>query len=124
MLLDTHTLIWAAGEVENIPAATREVMAEADLMVSPVSAYEMNLKHASGKLPNVAAFLPILSAYLASLRIDVLPISLAHAQAAGRLPLTHRDPFDRILAAQALAEDLTLVSRDRKLDQFGVRRLW
>lgn len=78
----------------------------------------------AGKLPVVERLLADFAGYLSSQRFDVLPLYLVHAETAGRLPLTHRDPSDRLLAAQALVEDLTIGSIDDKLDQFGVRRLW
>ena len=94
------------------------------IFVSPVSAYEMMFKMTLGKLPVARRLLADLPGYLARQRFDVLPLSLAHAEAAGRLTVKHRDPFDRLLAAQALVENLTLVSIDDKLDLFGVKRLW
>ena len=99
-------------------------MREEPIFISAVSAYEMTFKLALGKLPVARRLLADLSGYLMRQGYEALPISLAHAEAAGRLPLHHRDPFDRLLAAQALAENLTLVSIDDKLDQFGVKRLW
>lgn len=124
LLLDTHTLIWWSAEPEVIPSSTCDAIATGSVMVSVVSVYEMSLKHALGKLPEVAALLPIMSTYLAEQRFDILPLTLAHVEAAGRLPLVHRDPFDRLLAAQALVEKLALVSTDAALDGFGIRRLW
>lgn len=94
------------------------------IFLSPVSAYEMTFKANTGKLPVARRLLADLAGYLDRQRFDILPVTLAHAEAAGRLPLEHRDPFDRMLAAQALIDDLTLVSIDEKLDQFGIKRLW
>ena len=125
LLLDTHTIIWWAGDLEQIAETTRRAIMEADdVLVSPVSAYEMTLKHYLGKLPGVVDLLNDLRLYLDDQRFSVLPISLAHAEFAGRLPMTHRDPFDRLLIAQAQVEDLVLVSNEALFDRFGVRRLW
>lgn len=84
----------------------------------------MTYKANTGKLPVAGRLLADLPRYLERQRFTILPVGLAHAEAAGRLPLNHRDPFDRLLAAQALVEQLTFVSTDVEFDQFGVRRLW
>ena len=125
LLLDTHALIWFATDLAKFVASTLEAIYDSEqVWVSSVSAYEMSLKLTQGRLPVAQRLLTDLSGYLQSQRFEVLPMSLAHAEAAGRFPLIHRDPFDRLLAAQALVEDLTLVSADAALDVFGVKRLW
>lgn len=125
MLLDTHTLLWFATDLHRFRAETLEAIYETEIvLVSPVSIYEMTYKLNCGKLPVARRLLADLAGYLERQRFTVLPVSLAHAEVAGRLPLDHRDPFDRLLAAQALVENLTIVSIDDALDQFGVKRLW
>lgn len=125
LLLDTHALIWFATDLDRFaPETLNTIYASERVLVSSVSAYEMTFKLTLGKLPVAQRLLANLAGYLERQRFHVLPLSLAHAEAAGRLPLEHRDPFDRLLAAQALAEDLTLVSADQWLDLFGVKRLW
>jgi PIN domain nuclease of toxin-antitoxin system len=125
LLLDTHALIWFATDLNHFDPDTLQAIYDADrVLVSPVSAYEMTVKITLGKLPVARRLLSDLSGYLERQRFNILPLSLAHAEAAGRLPLDHRDPFDRLLAAQALSDDLTLVSSDTALDRFGVKRLW
>lgn len=125
LLLDTHVLIWWSGDLEQISDRTRATILDADeVLVSPVSAYEMALKHQLGRLPGVADLLSDLSGYLSAQAFSVLPIGLAHAELAGRLPVVHRDPFDRLIAAQAQIEQVALVSGDTVFDAFGVRRLW
>lgn len=89
-----------------------------------MNAYELIYKFSRGKLPVAGPLLRDLSGYLRANQLDTLPISFDNAVVAGRLSSDHRDPFDRLLAAQALIEDLTLVSIDDKLDQFGIKRLW
>lgn len=124
-MLDTHSLIWFATDLGRFSPTTLDTIYDEErVLVSPVSAYEMTFKHALGKLPVAQRLLANLSGYLEQQRFDILPISVAHAEAAGRLPVEHRDPFDRLLAAQALVEDLTVVSIDARLDRFGVKRLW
>lgn len=125
LLLDTQALLWFATDAQRFRPETLATIYAADrIWVSAVSAYEVTLKHELGKLPVAARLLADLSGYLRSQRFDSLPISLTHAEAAGRLPMAHRDPFDRLLAAQALVENLMIVSTDEAFDQFGVRRLW
>lgn len=125
LLLDTHALIWSATSPSRFRPVVLNAMREAEqIFVSAASAYEMTFKANTGKLPVARRLLADLAGYLERQRFDVLPVTLAHAEAAGRLPLDHRDPFDRLLAAQALSEDLTLVSSDALLDVFGVKRLW
>lgn len=125
LLLDTHAVIWWATDPGKLPLSTyQRIDAEPQVLVSAVSAYEMTFKLALGKLPVVARLLIDLPGYLAAQSFEPLPVTLAHAETAGRLPLHHRDPFDRLLIAQALVDDLTLVSNEALFDRYGVRRLW
>ena len=82
------------------------------------------MKHRSGKLPGASAIVGDLASAIESQRFLGLPIAIEHAQAAGALPGPHRDPFDRMLIAQAMLEDLVLISNERAFDAYGVRRLW
>ncbi|MBY0329661.1 MAG: type II toxin-antitoxin system VapC family toxin [Acetobacteraceae bacterium] len=125
LLLDTHALIWwVAGDL-SIGAETRAAIDSAELvLVSAISGYEIALKHATGRLPEAAALASDVAGAVRRAGFRELPIALAHAEAAGRLPRHHRDPFDRMLVAQALVEGLPLVSADNALDAFGVERIW
>ena len=124
-LLDTHVFLWWMAGLRTIPAATRaKLEAATEIHVSAASGYEITLKHAAGKLPGVGLVARDVAAAIQSCGFAELPITCAHAEAAGRLPRHHRDPFDRILVAQALLEGLTLVSADATLDGFGIARLW
>lgn len=126
LLLDTHALLWWSEDDLRLGGSARRRLTDGadDILVSPVSAYEMTFKHLLGKLPSATALLADLDGYLKEQGFAILPIEWRHAELAGRLPLEHRDPFDRLLIAQAVAEDLTLMSNDTAFDQFGVRRLW
>lgn len=95
-----------------------------NIFVSAVSAYEIALKNKIGKLPGVEDLIDNFSLRLTEDGFRQLPISARHALIAGRLDLAHKDPFDRLLIAQALHDKLTLVSREKPFDQYGVRRLW
>ena len=94
------------------------------VFASAVSAYEIALKHTAGKLDLAATLLPGYEADLSAVGLRELPITSRHALAAGQLDLVHRDPFDRLLIAQAKIENLTLISNERLFDRFGVTRLW
>ena len=126
-LLDTHVLIWIArGEEAFIsPRVSSLLIAErGSICVSAVSAWEMATKHRIGKLPRVGLFLEHFEERALQFQLGLLPISVRHGLLAGKLEGAHQDPFDRILAAQALLENLALLSNDRELDAFGVRRVW
>ncbi|NHK38748.1 PIN domain-containing protein [Thermus thermophilus] len=125
-LLDTHVLIWALTEPERLSPRVRALLEDPDtpLLVSSASAWEMATKHRLGKLSGAEAVLEGLEAHLSRLGAEELPIRLAHALLAGRLPGDHRDPFDRILAAQSLVEGLVLLTTDRAFRSFGVETLW
>ncbi len=126
ILLDTHAFVWwLAGSSRLAETARRAVsIEENDIMVSAVSAWEIATKHRLGKLPEADALAGNMRAAIAGQGFEELPISVADAERAGRLAGDHRDPFDRMLVAQALAHDLVLVSNEDVFDRFGVHRLW
>lgn len=93
-------------------------------LVSAVSAWEIATKVRLGRLPVAAGLIHDFVADLARQRIQILPVSADHGIRAGLLPGPHQDPFDRMLIAQALAENIPIVSNDRALDGYGVKRLW
>ena len=126
VLLDTHALAWWFENDERLGIKAKAAIGSGanTVLVSVVSAFEMSLKHRIGKWPEIAPLLRNLADYLQGQQFDVLQLSLQHAELAGNLPVSHRDPFDRLLIAQATLEDAMLVSNERVFDQFGVRRLW
>ena len=126
LLLDTHAFLWwLAGSQRLSRSARRAIEDEAnDVLVSAASAWEITTKHRLGKLPEANQVALDISGTVASQRFEELPISVDDAGRAGRLPGPHRDPFDRVLAAQALARDLVVVSTDPVFDRYAVRRLW
>jgi PIN domain nuclease of toxin-antitoxin system len=126
VLLDTHALLWAAAYDELLsPRARHLIQSERnEVFVSAVSAWEIATKYRLGKLPLAQALLDDFIPSIRSAGYMPLPISLEHALRAGRLTPEHKDPFDRMLAAQAIHEDLALISNDEPLDVFGVRREW
>lgn len=126
LLLDTHALIWwLAGDPSLSPAAKDAIADERnEALVSAVSAMEVATKVRLGKLPQAARLAQDFVGIVAAQGFVGLPLSVRHAQLAGRLQHAHRDPFDRMLIAQSLVDDLTLVSIETLFDDFGVKRLW
>ena len=109
-----------------MPASARKHLARAGntVLVSAASAWEIATKFRIGKLANAGDLLADFAGYLARERFEGLPISTDHAVRAGLLPGPHKDPFDRMLIAQAQAEGLPILSNDAALDAYSVRRLW
>jgi PIN domain nuclease of toxin-antitoxin system len=126
LLLDTHTLLWwAGGDARLSPAARRAIGDEANVvLVSAASAWEIATKHRLGKLEIAGPLLDRLLDYLSDQGFVELGVSIRHGQRAGALPGPHRDPFDRMLLAQAQVEGLALVSNEAAFDRYGVERLW
>jgi len=125
-LLDTHVLLWWLFDDPALSKRARDIIADPDndVLVSSVAGWEISTKHRLGKLPEAEEAVRDLSALLRRARIEVLPITLEHALAAGALPGPHRDPFDRMLIAQSRLENLPLLSSDRVFKQYKVRTLW
>jgi PIN domain nuclease of toxin-antitoxin system len=92
--------------------------------VSAVTAWEIAIKYRLGKFPQAGSFATRIGPALDELGFLELPITIDHAQRAGLLPGGHKDPFDRLLIAQAQAENLVLISNERLFDGYGIRRLW
>ena len=127
LLLDTHALLWALTEPHHLsPAASAAIRDPAnDLYVSAASAWEIATKQRLGRFSGAASIVAAYPVHLATLRADELAVTGAHALRAGALPADHGDPFDRMLAAQALTEGLTLVSADAAFAAVpGLAVLW
>jgi PIN domain nuclease of toxin-antitoxin system len=126
LLLDTHAFLWwLAGDLAlSMPARAAIEDTGNSVFVSAASAWEIATKFRIGKLPGIAAIGPDLEDVLAAQGFVRLPISFSHGQAAGSLPGPHKDPFDRMLMAQAMLDGMVLVSNETRFDSYGVRRLW
>jgi len=126
VLLDTHALLWAASPVDLLSDRARRLIRSQrnEIFVSAASAWEIATKYRLGKLPQAQALVDDFVSAIQLAGYIALPITLEHALRAGRFPADHKDPFDRMLAAQAIHEDLALISNDEQLDIFGVRREW
>lgn len=123
VLLDTHALIWFLAGSPELSERAYGLLADSETaaFVSPVSAYEIGLKTTLGKLRPLPASFEVL---VGASGLTILPVLTVHLEKAGALPLTNRDPWDRILTAQAILDDLELVSRDSRLPQLGARIFW
>ncbi|MDJ0338364.1 type II toxin-antitoxin system VapC family toxin [Cryobacterium sp. PH31-O1] len=114
LLLDTHALLWALRDPAQLSAEATALIRDPsnELIVSAATAWEIATKHRIGKLPDASPILIAYAEYLQRLGAVELAITSRHALAAGQLDWHHRDPFDRILAAQSMLESLTLVTAD------------
>jgi len=125
-LLDTHALIWWLAGDEALGRSAREAIADRHnaIFVSAASAMEVATKFRIGKLAGAALLAQDFEAIVAGQGFAELPISLQHARRAGEMNIAHKDPFDRLLIAQAQAEDMVLLSNEALFDGFAVKRLW
>lgn len=126
LLLDTHTFLWFAFNTPELPAPTRELLEDdaSDLYFSHASVWEMAIKVSIGKLHFSTSVTDLVTKQLQKDDILPLPINYAHLALIETMPLHHKDPFDRLLIAQALAESFTIISIDAAFDPYGVSRLW
>ena len=123
LLLDTHALIWALTAPERLPQSLLEIVdkANTNVFASAASAWEIAIKVALGRLRFPIERLP---AALVDAAFKELRVNIAHGLEMSRLPLIHRDPFDRLLVAQARCEGLTLVTRDPTVRRYAIKTLW
>ena len=126
LLLDTHALLWWLAEPDRLSAKAHAAIQEPDnqVLVSAASAWELATKVRLGKLEIASQLVAGLPDVLASQGFELLPIQFSHGLKAGGYPQLHRDPFDRLLAAQAELEGVTLVSLDPALQAFPCHLLW
>ena len=125
-LLDTHTLLWWLSDDPALTKPARKIIAETKniVFVSAASAWEIATKVRLGKLPTAADLVADFTGHIEREGFQILAISGEHAIRAGLLPGAHKDPFDRMLIAQAQSENMPLVSNEALFDTYGVRRLW
>ncbi len=126
LLLDTHALIWWFAGSDRLPPPARRAIEdeENNVLISAASAWEIITKHRLGKLPEAERLALDITGTIASQDFKELPITVDDAVRAGSLLGIHRDPFDRMLIAQALSRNLVLISSESLFDRYGVRRLW
>jgi PIN domain nuclease of toxin-antitoxin system len=126
LLLDTHALLWWLAKSPSLTVSAQNLLTDRDntVLVSAASMWEIATKVRLGKLGIAGDVVENFVTYLARERFEAVSVTIEHAIRAGLLPGPHKDPFDRMLIAQALAENVPIVSNDRALDGYGARRLW
>ena len=126
LLLDTHALLWWGEDSPRLgEEARRQIASGANtVFVSAVSAMEIATKCRLGKLPSAKPLAVDFEGETSAVGFRPLSLTILHAQMAGSFPFAHRDPFDRLLIAQAMLEGMLLVSNETLFDEFGVARLW
>ena len=126
LLLDTHIFLWFVFDDPALSAAAKALIEDPNTVafLSVASVWEIAIKNSVGKLPLKQSFSQFVSEQVRRNDITLLPVALPHIVQVAALPYHHRDPFDRMLAAQSLVEQLPLVSVDAVFDNYGVNRLW
>lgn len=126
LLLDTHGFLWFVGGNTKLSAQARQLIEDEgnEVFLSVGSLWEIAIKMSTGKLALTSPFEVLIPQQLSVNRIILLDIAISHTIVVSNLPPYHKDPFDRLLVAQALVEQLPIVSIDSALDAYGVTRLW
>jgi PIN domain nuclease of toxin-antitoxin system len=126
LLMDTHCWLWSLAEPERLSPLVRQAFSSRhnDVYVSAATGWEIAIKHALGKLELPAPPDEYVTSRLAMQAVKPLPIEMSHALRAGVLPPHHKDPFDRLLVAQAQIDGLLLVTADEQLRSYEVEILW
>jgi PIN domain nuclease of toxin-antitoxin system len=125
-LLDTHAFLWFIDDSTALSKTARHLIEDADnnLYLSTASIWEIAIKISLGKLSMPTPFANFVGQQLLTNAIETLEIRITHAEIVTRLPFQHRDPFDRLIIAQSLSEDITIIGRDAIFDAYGIVRYW
>lgn len=126
LLLDTHAFLWLVSDHPGLSATARQLFLDDqnELLLSAVSGFEITVKHGLGKLKLSSPPVSFIRERIINNSLQELPITMAHATHLQHLPMHHRDPFDRLLVAQALVEDIPLLTADSQLAAYPVECLW
>ena len=126
VLIDTHVFIWYIQNSDRLPRSVTAQIDDGrnDILLSIASVWEMAIKQSTGKLNLGGAYASFISEQMKINNIQLLPASLEHLEIVTTLPFHHRDPFDRLLIAQAIAEDIVIVSADSVFSLYPVKRIW
>ncbi len=126
LLVDSHALIWALDDPTQLtgPATFALQNPANDLLLSAATIWELAIKTGQGKLSLSLPYCQWMDRAIADLGLDILPITVEYADRQASLPPHHRDPFDRLLIAQALVEGIAIVCNDTAFDAYGVSRVW
>lgn len=126
LLLDTHAFLWWIRDADSLSGKARKAIADErnQCFLSMASCWEMAIKKSLGKLEIPEPVSGFVAEQIAANRFSLLPIDLRHISRVSRLAFHHRDPFDRLLAAQASEEDMSIVSADPIFQKYGIERVW
>lgn len=126
LLLDTHAFLWWTGEAPRLPQRVREACSDPgnDLLLSSVSILEMQLKLDAGKLDLEMPLPDLVHKHERENDMAVLPLRASHVYALRELPRIHKDPFDRLLVAQAVVEDASIATSDEEVGRYPVKVFW
>lgn len=125
-LIDTHTLLWSVHEPRRLSPAAREAIVDSEnvRLLSAATVWELAIKVGQGKISLPSPLGEWFERAIEDLSLDLLPITIEYAERQSKLEPHHKDPFDRLIIAQALVDDLAVVSVDAAFDAYGVRRIW
>lgn len=124
-LIDTHVLLWLSLDPENIPAKALEILTSGQVVyLSYTSVWEMAIKIKAGKLEIGSPLKDFVQKAIVRHRLELMPITLQHLYYTDNLENHHRDPFDRLLIAQAAVEQIALISADKIIDSYNIQRIW
>lgn len=126
LIVDTHTLVWMLHDSPELSQRVRVLVRDRgnDVLLSVASAWELSVKYALGKVDLRLPYRQFIDGAIRNLRLTLLQVTIDHLDRVAVLHHHHRDPFDRLLVAQALVEGVPLLSRDSALDAYGVERVW
>jgi len=126
VLLDTYTFLWLITDDERLSETARRTFLDPEniLFFSVASLWELCIKKSLGKISLKTGWLQIIQKEVRSNAVQWLPIEIQHCAEVADLPFHHRDPFDRLLIAQAMVEDMQLLSRDNRLSAYNIKRIW
>jgi PIN domain nuclease of toxin-antitoxin system len=125
-LLDSHTLVWYTLDDPQLSSTAKELILDPsnEMLISPASYWEIAIKISIGKLALHRPYDDFIHTCLKSYGFVILPVQPKHTAALISLPVHHRDPFDRLLIAQAIVEDIPIIGNDKEFDAYAVKRLW
>lgn len=125
-LIDTHTFLWAVSATNKLSQLSRSLIEDIDneICLSTASLWEIAIKISIGKLRITHSYETFISQQLALNEFFVVPASLKHYEAVASLPMHHKDPFDRLIVAQAMVEQMPVISIDDKFDRYRIQRIW
>lgn len=126
LLLDTHAFLWFVTNDPQLSETALDAIAEPsnDILLSPASYWEIAIKVSLGKYPLSVPFATFFDEGIKGSEVNVLPIEVSHAAELSKLPMHHKDPFDRMIISQAIVEKIPIVSADSAIDAYGVKRWW